>query len=211
MTVLYSAPGAPSPRRARIFLAEKGIEVPVQNVDLRNGEQFADEFRRRNRCCTVPVLELDDGTCIAESDAICLYFETLHPEPALMGTDARSRALVRSWDRWAEMDGYLAVAEGFRNSFPGFKDRAVPGPHPVAQIEALADRGVQRYRYFLEDLDARLAETPYVALETFSVADITAMVTVDFARRALEIEPGDNLTHLHRWYAEVSARPSAQA
>lgn len=209
MPVLYTFGGAVSPRRVRLFLAEKGLSVTEQEVDLSQREHFSDAFRQRNPQCTVPALELDDGTCIGESDAICLYFETLHPEPALMGTEARDRALIRAWDRWVEFDGLMSAMEGFRNATPGFENRAVPGPHPIEQIPALGERGAQRYRYFLDDLDARLADSPYVALDQFSVADITALVTVDFARdRALGIGPEPRHEHLNRWYERITARPA---
>ncbi|HKJ95648.1 MAG TPA: glutathione S-transferase [Gammaproteobacteria bacterium] len=209
--LLYTCETAPSPRRARMFIAEKGIDVPMQEIDLRSGEHFSEAFRRRNPYATVPTLELDDGTCISEIDAICTYFEALHPDPPLMGADPKSRALVMMWNRRVEFDGYLAVAEGFRNRVPGFKDRAMPGRHKVAQIEALAERGAQRYRDFLEDLDERLGESEYVAGDTFSVADITAFVTIEFARGALKIEPGADQTNIAHWHATVGRRPSAQA
>jgi len=209
--LLYTCRTAPSPRRARIYLAEKGIEVPMQEIDLRSGEHFSEAFRRRNPYATVPTLELDDGTCITESDAICTYFEALHPDPPLMGSDPKSKALVTMWNRRVEFDGYLAVAEGFRNRVPAFADRAMPGRHKVPQVEALAERGAQRYRDFLEDLDERLAESEYVAGDTFSVADITAFVTIEFARGALKIEPQADQTNIARWHQAVSSRPSAEA
>lgn len=211
MPVLYSAPVAPSPRRVRIFLAEKGIEVPTQDVDLASGEQFSADFRRHNPDCTVPALVLEDGTCIGDSDAICLYFETLHPEPPLMGTDALTRAQVRAWDRWVEGCGYSAVAEGLRNSAPRFEGRALPGPHRVEQIPALVDRARQRYADFLSDLEARLQASEFVALDRFTVADITALVTVDFGRRVLRMEPGGDQAALQAWYQQVSNRASAAA
>lgn len=209
--MLYTCRTAPSPRRARMFIAEKGIDVPTQEIDLRAGEHFSDDFRRRNPDATVPTLELDDGTCISESDAICAYFEALYPDPPLMGSDATSKGRVTMWNRRMEFDGYLAVAEGFRNRVPGFRDRAVPGRHKVPQIEALAERGAQRYRDFLDDLDERLADHEFVAGCTFSVADITAFVTIEFARGALRIEPGRDQTHLARWHEAVNSRPSARA
>ncbi|MDZ7811544.1 MAG: glutathione S-transferase [Arhodomonas sp.] len=126
--LLYTCQTAPSPRRVRVFFAEKGLEVPMQEVDLRGGEHFSEAFRCKNPYGTVPVLELDDGTCIGDSEAICTYFEALHPEPTLMGADARARAVIHAADRWVELDGYLAVMEAFRNKLPGFKDRALPAP-----------------------------------------------------------------------------------
>lgn len=208
--LLYTCKTAPSPRRARMFICEKGIEVPMQEIDLRSGEHFSEAFRRKNPDATVPTLELDDGTCIGESDAISTYFEALYPEPPLMGSDPKSRALVSMWNRRMEFDGYLAVAEGFRNRVPGFTDRAVPGRHKVPQVEALAERGAQRYRDFLEDLDERVARSEYVAGDTFSVADITAFVTIEFARGALRIEPGADQQSLARWHEAVNSRPSAR-
>jgi len=208
--LLYTCKTAPSPRRARMFIAEKRIDVPMQEIDLRSGEHFSKAFRRMNPYATVPTLELDDGTCIGESDAICMYFEALHPDPPLMGSDPKSKALVTMWNRRVEFDGYLAVAEGFRNRVPGFKDRAVPGRHNVPQVDALAERGAQRYRDFLGDVDERLGESEYVAGDTFSVADITAFVAIEFARGALKIEPGVDQANIARWHAAVSRRPSAQ-
>jgi glutathione S-transferase len=183
----------------------------MQEVDLRAGEHLSESFLRRNPWATVPMLELDDGTCISEIDAICTYFEALQPDPPLMGTDARSRALVAMWSRRVEFDGFLAVAEGFRNRVPGFQDRALPGRRNVPQIEALAERGAQRYRDFLVDLDERLCESTHVAGEAFTIADITDFVTIEFARRALKIEPAAEQTHTARWHDAVSARPSAGA
>lgn len=209
--LLYTCKTAPSPRRVRMFISEKGIDVPMQEVDLRSGEHFSADHRRRNPYATVPVLELDDGTCISESDAICTYFEALYPDPPLMGSDPKSKALVKMWDRRVEFDGYLSVAEGFRNRVPGFRDRAVPSRHKVPQIEALAERGVQRYRDFLKDLDERLGQSEYVALDTFSVPDITAFVTIEFARRALKIAPEADQANIARWHAAVTRRPSVQA
>lgn len=209
--LLYTCKTAPSPRRTRMFLAEKGIEVAMREVDLRSGEHLSESFLRRNPYGTVPVLELDDGTCISESDAICTYFEALQPEPPLLGSDPRSKALVAMWNRRMESDGFQAVAEGFRNRVPALRERAMPGRHKVPQIEGLAERGAQRYRDFLVDLDERLGESQYVAGDIFSVADITAFVTIEFARRALKIEPGSDRAHIARWHQAVSSRPSAEA
>ncbi len=154
----------------------------MQAIDLRSGEHCSQAFRRKNPDATVPTLELDDGTCISESDAICTYFEALYPDPPLMGPDAKSRALVSMWNRRMELGGSPAVAKGFRKRTAGFRDRAVPGRHKVAQVEAPGERGAQRYRGSLEDLNERLGASACVAGDTFSVADITAFVTVEFAR-----------------------------
>jgi len=206
--LLYDCEGAPSPRRVTLFAAEKGITLPRRQVNLREGEQFAEAFRAVNPACTVPALVLDDGTAITESEAICRYLEVRHPDPPLMGTDAQDQARVTERQRWVEMAGLQAVMEGFRNEAPGFRDRALPGPDPVAQIPALAERGRLRYARFLEALDGRLQESAWVAGEGFSIADITALVTVDFARRALRATPEEGQRALQAWYARMNERPA---
>ncbi len=148
---LYDCTPAPSPRRVRIFLAEKGITVPTVQVDLRADEQFSPAFRAVNPDCTVPVLALDDGTCIADVMAICVYFEALQPEPPLMGVGAQDRAIVTAWQRRVERDGFFAVAEAFRNSTPAFKGRALPGRDDYEQIPALVERGRARVGRILRD------------------------------------------------------------
>jgi glutathione S-transferase len=207
---LYDFAAAPSPRRVRMFLAEKGLEVETVQVDLAHGEEFGDAFRRVNPRCVVPVLELDDGTCIGEAAVICRYLEALHPEPPLLGSDPRERAVIEMWDRAMEEDGFRAIAEVVRNTSPAFEDRALTGTVRYPQLPALAERGARRTRQFLDDLDARLADSPYVAGETFSVADITAFISIDFARWA-KVRPGPEHAHLKRWHDEISARPSAGA
>jgi glutathione S-transferase len=144
----YDCTTAPSPRRVRIFLAEKGISVPTVQVDLRNGEQFSPAFRAINPDCTVPVLELDNGTRIADIVAICRYFEELYPKPRLMGRTAEEKAVIEAWQRRVERDGFYAAMEAFRNSTPGLKGRALPGSESYDQIPALAERGRARIQHF---------------------------------------------------------------
>ena len=134
----YDCAGAPSPRRVRIFLAEKGITLPTVQVDLRKGEQFTDSFRALNPDCTVPVLELDDGTCITDAIGICVYLEAVRPDPPLMGRDPKSRAVIAAAQRRAEREGFYAVVEAFRDFTPGLKGHALPGPDSCEQIPALA-------------------------------------------------------------------------
>src|SRR5712691_4386523 len=177
----YDCAIAPSPRRVRIFLAEKGITLPTIQVDLRKGEQFSAAFRAVNPDCTVPVLELDDGARIADVLAICVYFEQTRPEPPLMGVSAEDRAVVTAWQRRTERDGFFAVAEAFRNSTPAFKTRALPGPDDYEQIPALAERGRARMQKFFKFMDARLADNAFVAGPRYTLADITTLVAVDFA------------------------------
>lgn len=200
----------PSPRRVRIFLAEKGISVPTVQVDLRNNEQLTPAFRAINPDATVPSLELDDGTRINDAIGICVYFEAIHPQPPLMGDSAEEKALVTAWQREIERNGFYAVMEAFRNSARGLQERALPGPHDYPQIPALAERGRLRIAHFFQQMDARAAQTEFMAGARFSVADITALVTIDFARWVKMPVPED-LHHLLRWYALVSARPSAKA
>ena len=201
---------APSPRRVRIFLAEKGIAVPTVQVNLRAGEQFTPEFRAVNPDCTVPVLELDDGVRITDAIGICVYFEASHPEPPLMGTGAQERALITSWQRIAERDGFYAVMEAFRNVTPRMVGRGLPGPLDLAQIPALAERGRARIAQFFKTMDGRLADREFVAGRSYSIADITTLVTVDFAGWVKLTIP-DDCPHLRRWHEQVTTRPSAKA
>jgi glutathione S-transferase len=206
----YDCTTAPSPRRVRIFLAEKGITVPTVQVDLRNNEQLTAEFRAINPDATVPSLELDDGTRINDAVGICVYFEALHPRPALMGETTEEKALVASWQRQVERNGFYAVMEAFRNATPGLKGRALPGPHDYEQIPALAERGRLRVQHFYEQMDAQLAQSEFISGPRYSIADITALITIDFAARAKMPIPAD-CAHVQRWHTQVSARPSAKA
>ena len=195
---LYDYAGAPSPRRVRVFLAEKGIAVPTVQVDLRNGEQFTEAFRKINPDCTVPVLELDDGTRITDAIGICDYFEATQPEPNLLGRTPAEKGVVTAWQRQCERDGFYAMMEAFRNSTPGMKGRAVTGPGAYEQIPALAERGRARVQSFFEVLDARLAGSAFVAGPRYTIADITAMITVDWAGW-IKLAPPEGATHLRRW------------
>jgi len=206
----YDCKTAPSPRRVRIFLAEKGIDVDTVQVDLANGEQLGDAFRKINPDCVVPVLELDDGTCISEVLAICQYLEELQPEPSLMGRTAEERAQIMMWSVKVEQQGLLPMADAFRNAAKGLRGRAVTGPDAYEQIPELAERGRRRAEQFFQRLDARLDDNRYVAGGTFSIADISTLVMVDFARW-IKLEIPENASNLARWYEEVAARPSATA
>ena len=198
----YDCKTAPSPRRVRIFLAEKGIDVETVQVDLASGEQLGEAFRRINPDCVVPALELDD--------AICQYFEELQPEPPLMGQGVEGRARVAMWNAKIEQQGLAPMADAFRNAAKGLKGRAVTGPQPYEQIPELAERGRQRVQQFFRRLDAQLADHAFVAGDAFSMADISAMVLVDFARW-VKLDVPEDAANLARWYGEVSARPSAAA
>lgn len=206
----YDCKPAPSPRRVRIFLAEKEVTLPTEQVDLKAGAHLRPEFAKLNPWRTVPVLELDDGTTISEAGACCRYLEEIYPEPALLGREAKDKALIAMWDHRCEIDGFLAAAEALRNSTPGMKGRALPGPVGYEQIPALAERGKSRLRHFFEVLNERLASSEYIAGPTYSIADITAFVTVEFAGW-MKLVPADNQTHLLRWLEAMRERPSSAA
>lgn len=205
---LYTFPEAPSPRRVHLFLAEKGLEVEQQIVDMRNGEHMSDAFAAIHPDCTLPVLELDGGTRLSSCAAICRHLEHVQPEPPLLGTAPEERARIDDRDRWVEMNGILVVMEGFRNSTKGFGDHALPGRRPVAQIPELAERGRERFGWFIQDLDNSLAGADYIAGDEFSVADITALVAIDFGLRGLKMEIPDDAEALKAWHDRVSSRPA---
>lgn len=206
----YDCKTAPSPRRVRIFMAEKGIELDTVEVDLKIGEQFGDEFRAINPDCVVPALQLDDGSCLSEVLAICAYLESMFPETPLLGTTPEERARVLMWNGKCEQQGLWPTANAFRNATKGLVDRAVPGPVPYPQIPELAQRGRDEVRQFFYKLDQQLARNEFIAGDRFSIADITALATADFAKR-LKIPIPDDAVHARRWYESVSARPSAAA
>jgi len=207
---LYDCKPAPNPRRVRIFMAEKGIEIPTVQVDLRAREQFTPAFRAINPQCVVPFLVLDDGTGIGEVPAIWRYLEETHPAVPLMGVDAKDKAVVAMWERRAELEGFSAVGEAFRNSTPAFKGHALSGPHGYEQAPALVERGKVRTLDFYGDLDQWLGARPFVAGERFTIADITALVAIDFAGWIKLAVPAEH-KNVKRWYDAVSARPSAKA
>jgi glutathione S-transferase len=200
---LHDNASAPNPRRVRIFLAEKGISLPVVQVDIAKAENRGAEFRAKNPFGQVPVLELDDGTFLSESVAICRYFEETQPEPALFGVGARERALVEMWNRRAELELTQQVFFCFQNTHDFFKGRLPQVP----EFGAVAKR---RAEAALALLDGVLASQRFLAGERFSIADITAFVGIDFGR-VVKIRPAPEQKNVARWLAEVSARPSARA
>lgn len=208
---LYESKSSPNSRRVRIFLAEKGITVPIVPINLGAKEQFSDAYGAINPRRVVPTLTLDDGTAIGEVLAIWRYLEEAFPTPALMGSTPKDKALVTMWERRTELEGFAAVMEAVRNSAPGLKGRALAGPYDYEQIPALAERSRLRAEHFYDDLNARLLDLPFVAGNRFSVADITAVVTVDFSTAAIKLPISQDQGPLKHWYDMVSARPSMTA
>ncbi len=207
MITLYDCATAPSPRRARILLAEKGIVHETVQVDLRAGERLSESFRKINPQCTVPALRTEEGLILTDNAAITAYVEARYPDPPLLGVTPAEKAEIASWNWHVEFEGLLAIAEAFRNSTPAMANRALPGPVNYVQIPELAQRGLTRVQQFFAGLNERLAEREFIASDRFSVADITAVVAVDFAR-IVKVKPDERHPHLVRWRAAMAQRPS---
>jgi len=207
---LYDFKRAPNPRRVRIFIAEKGLEIPTRQIDIPAGENLTPEFLAVNRFGTLPALELDDGTVIVEAPCIYRYLESLHPEPNLLGRDPVETARIGAWERFCELNGIAAIGEYFRNQSDVFAERALPGFAGIKTSPVLVERGRQRTAWFHAQLEQRLAESPYVAGERYSAADITALCAIDFGN-AVGLPVPEDAHAIRRWHATVSARPSAKA
>ncbi len=197
--LLYESKGSPNARRARFFIAEKGIHIPLKAVDLGAKEQFSDAYKAINPRMQVPALALADGSVITEVLAIWRYLEEAYPQTPLLGTTAKT------------LDGFAAVMEAVRNAVAGLKGRALSGPHAYEQIPELVERSKQRVSNFFADFNERLETVPFVAGDAFSAADITTLVTVDFAANALKMSIPDNHGALQQWYDKVSSRAGASA
>ena len=191
-------------------MAEKGIEIDTVQIDLSSGEQFSDDYRRLNPDCVVPALELDDGSCLTEVAAICHFLELQFPETPLLGTSNEERARILMWNCKVEQQGLWPIADAFRNSAKGLKGRAATGPVGYPQIPELAERGRGRVEQFFERIDGQLAENEFIAGDRFSIADISAMVVVDFSAW-IKLPLPDSALNARRWYESVAARPSASA
>jgi len=207
MITLYDCATAPSPRRARILLAEKGVAHETVQIDLRTREQMGEAYRRINPQCTVPALCTDEGALLTDNAAIAAWLEAHCPQPPLLGSTALEKAEVASWQWRIEFEGLAAIAECLRNSSPAMTNRALPGPVDYAQIPELAQRGLARVQQFFATLNERLDGRDFVAADQFSIADITAVVAVDCAR-VVKVKPGDQHPHLVRWRAAMAQRPS---
>ncbi|HWK63335.1 MAG TPA: glutathione S-transferase [Rhizobiaceae bacterium] len=201
---LFDGGKAPNPRRVRVFLAEKGIDVPLVPVDMGAMEHRGEAVTSRNPLQRLPVLELDDGTIITESIAICRYFEELVPEPALFGKGPAGKALVEMWQRRMELNLMFCVAQAFRHMHPAMREWEIP------QVPEWGEANKPKALEFLRFLDGELANREFVAGDSYSVADITGMIAVDFMKPA-RIQVPDELGNVLRWYRAVASRPSAAA
>lgn len=207
MMTFYDCATAPSPRRARMVIAEKRVDVERVEIDLRSGEHFSDAFRAINPRCTVPVLVTEAGEALCDNASIVRYLEALYPDPPLLGRSPLEQARTAEWVWRVESEGLMAIMEVLRNTSKALKDRALPGPDPVPQIPQLAERGRARGQRFFQVLDERLRQTPWLAGDSFSFADISALVFVDFAAW-VKMEPGAELGALSAWREACRARPS---
>jgi len=209
MLKLYDCTTAPSPRRARMLLAEKGIKYENIQIDLRTDEQMGENFREVNPRCTVPALVTDDGI-LTENVEIAVYLEAIYPENPMLGTTPREKSLIAKWNWRCETEGLMSIASALRNNSSAMKDRALPGPRNIVQIPELAKRGFKQITWFFEDLNTQLQDNKYVAGDSYSFADITATVIVDFARW-VKVFPLDSQTSLLDWHERMKTRPSYTA
>jgi len=202
--LLYTYDGAPNPRRVTLFLGYKGIQIPSRQINLREAQQFSPEYAALNPRCTVPALQLDDGTVLCDAIAICWYLESRYPHKPLLGSEPLSQAQVLSWDAYIFSDAFLPVAEALRNRSEAFKDRAVPGPGRVPQIPELEARGRQRVQLFWQYLDQYLEGREYLVGNGITMADIDTLVVIDFAGWIKERVP-DSRSRLQSWYQRIKA------
>ena len=207
---LHDCQMAPNPRRARIFLAEKGLEVEKVEHSILRGETCGPEYLKINAWGTVPALELDDGTVIRECPAIFRYIEATNPQPNLLGTDPKEAASIESWERFSELNGLNAVGEYFRNQNETLAGRGLPGPTSLELVPALVERGRKRAAWFYSQINEQLGKTEYLGSNRYSIADITAQCVVDFAN-AVKLGIPEDCANVRRWHKLVSGRASAAA
>jgi len=203
----YDFPMAPSPRRARIILAEKNVPHDVVIVDMMKAEQLGEAYLAINPSATIPALKLDDGSVLTDNAGIAAYLEAAYSEKPLLGETALEKGMVASWNAKIEFEGIMAMADALRNSSPRMKGRALTGQANWEQIPELAERGMKRVEMFFEMLDQRLERRDFVAIDSFSLADITALVAVDFAKM-IRKQPSEDHKNIARWRADMNARPS---
>ena len=201
---IYDSSLAPNPRRLRIFVAEKGLKIPTEEVDIFTGKNRTPEMLAKNPAGGLPFIELDDGTHLAESVAICRYLEGLHPEPNLMGKDNREQAFIEMWNRRIELNLFAVAARAFQHTNELFKAR-------IKQFPEYGETQRETVKQQLQWLDAQIGNKPFIAGDRFTIADITALVAVDFAAQAAGVSADPALKNLARWHQSVSSRPSAKA
>ena len=201
---IYDFALAPNPRRLRIFLAEKGIKVPNEQINIFEGKNRTPEFLAKNPAGGLPVLELDDGSHLAESVAICRYFEGLHPEPNLMGKDLREQVEIEMWNRRVELNLFGPVSRAFQHTNPLFKGRLQQFPDYGATQLATATQQ-------LKWLDEQIGDKPFIAGKRYTIADITAIVAIEFGEQMAGLKVDPALKNLNRWHQSVASRPSAKA
>ena len=207
MPTFYDFQRAPSPRRARIVLAEKGIAHDVVQIDLGSAEQLSEAYRAINPACTVPALVLEEGAVLTDNAAIAAWAEAVQPEPPLLGRTPLEKAQVASWNSKIEGECFMAIAEVLRNTSKGMVDRALPGPNNYPQIPELAERGRARLGHFLDRFEEHMQGRDWVATDSFSLADITAGVALDFAGW-VKVEVNDGRLATTAWRARLAARPA---
>jgi glutathione S-transferase len=208
---LYDFGPAANSKRVRVFLAEKGIEVPIVELNVRDDDQFMEPFASMNPFHCVPFLELDDGTVIAESISVCRYLEELHPEPSLFGRTAEERAIIDMWNRRVELDGFMPALHAVRNKVPLFEGRVVPGTRTdLAQLPVMVERGTEMADIFLGRLEPQMAKNAFVAGADVSIADITCWFVVNMTKM-LGIDVEGRYPNIERWHAAFTARPSTDA
>ena len=201
---IYNSSLAPNPRRLRIFVAEKGLKIPTEEVDIFTGKNRTPEMLAKNPAGGLPFIELDDGTHLAESVAICRYLEGLHPEPNLMGKDNREQAFIEMWNRRMELNLFAVAARAFQHTNELFKAR-------IKQFPEYGETQRETVKQQLQWLDAQIGNKPFIAGDRFTIADITALVAVDFAAQAAGVSADPALKNLARWHQSVSSRPSASS
>ena len=206
---LYDCQMAPNPRRARIFIAEKKIDIKTNEISIIEGENLKEDYLKINPWGLLPSLVVDEKTVITEVPSIFLYLESLHPEPNLLGKDLLETINVQSWERFSEMNGMQAVGEFFRNQAEPLANRGIPGFSGVAQVPELVGRGKKRADWYYAQLNSRLHDSEYVAGTRYTAADITALCVIDFGK-AVGLPFEEGCEHINRWYNEVSKRPSSK-
>lgn len=207
---LYDFGPAGSGRRVRVFMAEKNLQIPIVELNVRDGAQFEEPFTTLNPFHCVPFLELDDGTVIAESVSICRYLDELNPEPSLFGRSAQQRATIDMWNRRVELDGYLPMLHAVRNYVPMFAGRVIPGTRStLAQSPAVVERGQEMLKTLLGRIEPLMADRPFIAGDAVSIADITAWFMMNMADTT-NLDLGDDYPNMRHWQTMFSARPSTQ-